>query len=64
LYGYFADHHTSILRARNAGLSSLQGFSAGSEWSFFDLSDMQSGDHTPGALTGGAWPLSIARVPV
>ena len=53
LYGYFADHHTSIMRARNAGLSSLQGFSAGSEWRIFDLSDVQFGDHSPGAFTGG-----------
>lgn len=54
LYGYFADRHTSVVRARNSSLSSLQGFSASSERRIFDLSDLQSGDYTTGALTGGA----------
>jgi len=40
LYGYFADDLSSIVCTRNAGVSTLQGYGARSEWRVLDLSNM------------------------
>ena len=54
LYGYFADQHSSVMCARNASLSSLQGYRAGSERGILDVSDMQSCHYASGAIAGSA----------
>lgn len=64
LYGYFADHYTSIMRARDAGLSSLQGFGVSSQRRILDLSDLQSGDYTPSALARSPRGVRVTRVSV
>ena len=59
-YGYFADHQSSLMRTRNAGLSSLQGFGAGSERGIPDVSDMRSGDYTASPSARGARSVRFA----
>jgi hypothetical protein len=54
LYGYFADQHSSVMCARNASLSSLQGYRAGSERGILDVSDVQSCHYASGAIAGSA----------
>jgi hypothetical protein len=54
LYGYFAHHHSSILRAWITGVSSLQGHGIDREWRVLNLYDLRIGDYASGVAAGGS----------